>query len=54
MTVESSDGGGEVEHDIVAAHTAGGNGDISFSVPTTLSQAMSHEDSEFWRLFWMK
>jgi len=38
----------EGEH-IVAAHTAGGDGSEALGVPKTMSQAMSSEDSEFWK-----
>ena len=49
VTVDNTDGGGGAEQDIVAAHTASGIGNILFSVQTTISQAMAHDDSEFWR-----
>ena len=38
-----------LDTDIVAAHTAEGKGDISFGVPSTLEQALSNEDFEYWR-----
>ena len=48
VMVDNTDG--EAEYDMVAAHTTGGNQNILLNVPTTLSQAMAHEDSEFWNV----
>ena len=49
VTVEETDGGSESASKVVAAHTSGGNGNLLFGVPTTMSQAMEHDDSEYWK-----
>ena len=49
VTVEETDNGPESESEVVAAHTSGGNGNLLFGIPTTISQAMEHDDSEYWK-----
>ena len=53
VTVDESGGDDNLSVDkgfeMVAAHTAGGSGDLFFGVPSTLKQALDHEDSEYWK-----
>ena len=33
----------------IAAHTVGGDGSDAFSIPKRVTQALMHEDAEFWK-----
>ena len=52
---EESDSGFDIDSPsnsfdhVVAAHTAGGDGSEALGIPKTITQAMSSEDSEFWK-----
>ena len=53
VTVETTDNGSEdfstnIQH-AIAAHTQGGDGSDAFSIPKTVTQALAHEDAEFWK-----
>ena len=50
--VTVTDTTGDDEHhgfEIVVAHTAGGHVNAPFGIPTTMKQALEHEDSEYWK-----
>ena len=49
VTVDETGDSPESASEVVAAHTSGGNGNILFGVPSTMSQAMEHKDAEYWK-----
>ena len=49
VTVDETDNGSESVSDVAAAHSLGGSGVLLYGVPTTISQAMEHDDSEYWK-----
>ena len=49
VTVDATGDGPGFESDVAAAHSLGGGGDLLFGVPSTIIQAMEHEDSEYWK-----